>query len=407
MTSEIDRQLEALTARAADVVSQNELHHKIEASLRVRKPLRVKFGADPSAPDIHLGHVVALNKLREFQDFGHTVIFIIGDFTAMIGDPSGRSDTRKPLSREVIRENAKTYQEQVFRVLDPARTEIRFNSEWCSSLAFEEVLKISSSLTVARMLARDDFNSRFKENHPISLVEFLYPLIQGYDSVITAADVEVGGTDQLFNLLIGRDLQKAFGMEPQTVMTLPLLEGLDGIRKMSKTLGNYISLTESPNEMFGKLMSISDELMWRYYELLLGEREEVVSSLRAAVKSGEKHPRAIKEALATRLTAKFHGSEAALAASAEFARVFSEGQQPTDIPTLVIPASHRKNGKLWIVSLLVSAGLAESNGAARRLIQQGAVSVGDAVVRDVNAELEVPDGCVIRAGKRGFIRVIS
>lgn len=407
MTKEIDRQLDIITARTVDVVSREELRKKIQTSLRNAKPLRVKYGADPSAPDIHLGHVVGLNKLHEFQKLGHTVVFIIGDFTGMIGDPSGRSETRKPLSRETILANAKTYQDQVFRILDPNRTEIRFNSEWCSSGSFEDMLRLSANATVAQLLAREDFNKRFKENQPISLVEFLYPLIQGYDSVVINADVEVGGTDQIFNLLVGRDLQKAFGKEPQAVLTLPLLEGLDGARKMSKSFGNYIGITESAREMFGKIMSINDSLMWRYYSLVLCKTDRDIQDLRQAVEQGNQHPRAVKDALAREVVARFHEADTARAASEEFARMFSEHKSPDQILTLTIPMSQRKNGKLWIVSLLVSAGLAESNGAARRLIQHGAVRVGNEKISDIQAELDIPDGCIIRAGKRGFVRIVS
>ncbi len=407
MTREIDRQLDVLTARAVDVVSREDLSRKLDASLRSGRPLRVKYGADPSSPDIHLGHVVGLNKLREFQDLGHTVVFIIGDFTGMIGDPSGRSETRKPLSRDVVIENAKTYQDQVFKVLDPGKTEVRFNSEWCSPVGFADVLKLSAHVTVAQLLARDDFSNRFRENHPISLVEFLYPLVQAYDSVMTDADVEIGGTDQLFNLLMGRDLQKAFGREQQAVLTLPLLEGLDGVRKMSKSFGNYIGIAEPPREMFGKLMSVSDKLMWTYYSLVLRKPASFIQELRAAVDDGSRHPRAAKDDLAREVTALFHGPEVAASASEEFMRVFSEHKMPDSIPTVIIPIPERKDGKIWIVSLLVSAGLAESNGAARRLVRQGAVRVGDFKVSDEKSEVHVPEGCIVRAGKRGFARIVS
>ncbi|MBU4200165.1 MAG: tyrosine--tRNA ligase [Verrucomicrobia bacterium] len=405
MKAEIDRQIDFLAARAVNLVSREELQEKLERAAKERRALRVKYGADPSAPDIHLGHVVGLNKLREFQDFGHTVVFIIGDFTGMIGDPSGQSATRKPLTREQIQANARTYQDQVFRILDPARTEVRFNSEWCAGMSFEDVLKLSAHVTVAQILARDDFQKRFAENNPISLVEFLYPLIQGYDSVMVNADIELGGTDQLFNLLVGRDLQKAYGQAPQVALTLPLLEGLDGVRKMSKSLGNYVGINEPAREMFGKLMSIPDALMGRYDALVLGRPQAEIDAARQAVETGARHPRQAKDELARRIVARFHGAAAALAASEEFTRVFSEHKLPDTIPAVTIPITQRKNGKLWIVSLLVSAGLAKSNGAARRLIQQGAVKVGDEKISDVQAEREIPDGCVIQAGKRGFARI--
>ena len=401
MNIPIDRQLDILTARSVDLVSRAELRRKLEASAAAKRPLRVKYGADPSAPDIHLGHVVGLNKLREFQDLGHTVVFIIGDFTGMIGDPSGRSETRKPLSREQVAFNAQTYQDQVFKVLDRARTEVRFNSERCAPLAFPDVLRLTAHVTVAQMLSRDDFQKRFKDNQPISVVEFLYPVIQGYDSVRVDADVEIGGTDQLFNLLVGRDLQKAFGKEQQVVLTLPLLEGLDGVRKMSKSLGNYVGITESPREMFGKIMSIPDALIGRYAALVLGRPEQ------ASVAGDERHPRQVKDELAQAVVARFHGPDAARSASAEFARVFAEHKQPDEIPTVVIPMARRKDGKLGVMALLVAAGLAESNGAARRLVQQGAVKIGETKITAITAELAIPEGSVVQAGKRAFARIVS
>ena len=433
MTIPIDRQLDILAARSVDLVSRAELCRKLETAAAAKRPLRVKYGADPSAPDIHLGHVVGLDKLREFQDLGHTVVFIIGDFTGMIGDPSGRSETRKPMSREQIAANAKTYQDQVFKVLDRSRTEVRFNSEWCAGLSFPDILKLMAQVTVAQILARDDFQKRFKDNQPISLVEFLYPIIQGYDSVRVDADIEVGGTDQLFNLLVGRDLQKAFSKEQQVVLTLPLLEGLDGVRKMSKSLGNYVGITESPREMFGKIMSIPDALIGRYAALALGRSasnatqpavatrqrcgrvhsiagrpdKEQALPLEKAVTKGKRHPRQVKDELAQAIVARFHSLEAALAASAEFERVFSEHKQPDEIPTVVIPMTQRKNGKLGVIALLVAAGLAESNGAARRLIQQGAVKIGETKITDIATELAIPEGCVIQAGKRAFARIVS
>ena len=407
MKATLDQQLDIITARTVELVSRAELRAKLERAGAERRPLRIKYGADPSAPDIHLGHVVGLNKLREFQDLGHTVVFIIGDFTGMIGDPSGRSETRKPLTRDNIQANARTYQTQAFRILDPERTEVRFNSEWCAGMVFEDVLKLSAHVTVAQILTRDDFQQRFNDNNPISLVEFLYPLIQGYDSVMVNADIELGGTDQLFNLLVGRDLQKAYGQTPQAVLTLPLLEGLDGVRKMSKSLGNYVGINEPAREMFGKLMSIPDSLMWRYDALVLCRPESEIAAVRQKIESGARHPRQVKDELARRIVARFHGESAAADAAEEFLRVFSEHKLPDAIPAITIPMAQRKNRKLWIVSLLVTAGLAESNGAARRLIQQGAVKVGNEKITAIQAELDIPDGCVIQAGKRGFARILS
>ena len=386
----LDQQLAFLTGRAVDVVSADELRKKLAAG----RPLRVKYGADPSAPDIHLGHVVGLNKLREFQDLGHTVVFIIGDFTGMIGDPSGRSQTRKPLTREQVKANALSYQEQVFKILDPAHTEVRFNSEWLSPMTFEDVVRLSARVTVAQMLAREDFSKRYAERAPISLVEFLYPLVQAYDSVMVQADVELGGTDQLFNLLLGRELQKGYGQEPQVVMTLPLLEGLDGVNKMSKSLGNYIGVAESPKDIFGKTMSVSDDLMWRFFSLVLCGTEAEITHLRG------RHPREAKDELARRIVARFHGEAAGAAASAEFARVFSKSELPADIPEFAVPDS-----EMALQSLLVHCKLAGSNSEARRLVEQGAVRVGEEKAGDPRQVITLADGLILRAGKRGFARI--
>ncbi len=388
-----------------DLVSPQELLAKLEVSAKEGRPLRVKYGADPSSPDIHVGHVVPLNKLREFQDLGHTVIFLIGDFTGMIGDPSGRSQTRKPLSREQVAENALTYQKQVFKILDPALTEVRYNSEWCSPMKFDDVVRLSAHVTIAQMLQRDDFSKRYSASQPISLVEFLYPLIQAYDSVMLEADVELGGTDQLFNLLLGRELQKAFGQVPQVVMTMPLLEGLDGVNKMSKSLGNYIGITESPREIFGKTMSVSDDLMWRYFALVLCMPEAELSALKEAVRSGARHPRDVKDELGRKVVERFHDADAARDASAEFARVFSQNQLPEEMPEVQIAESDLQDGKISVIALLVKANLSSSNSEARRLIQQGAVRIGDKKVSDPQARIEVPDGAVVKCGKRGFARI--
>lgn len=405
MNTPIERQLEIIADRAVDLVTMTELRRKLENSIAQNKPLRIKYGADPSAPDIHLGHVIGLKKLREFQDLGHTVVFIIGDFTAMIGDPSGRSETRRPLARDEVAINAKTYQEQVYRVLDKSKTEVRFNSEWCSALSFENVLKLIANVTVAQMLARDDFQKRFNDNHPISVVEFLYPIIQGYDSVMVKADIELGGTEQLFNLLVGRDLQKVFNQEQQVVLTLPLLEGLDGVKKMSKSLGNYIGISEPPKEIFGKVMSVRDELMWRYFSLVLCRTESEVAALRKDLEAGFRHPRDVKDELARDIVAAFHGKDAAKAASEEFARVFGEHKLPDEISTASIPAGDLADGKMRIVALLVTAGLAQSKSAARRLVQQGAVKMGGQKITDADAEIAIADGNILQSGKRGIVRI--
>lgn len=406
MNMSIPDQLVKLGACTVDLFSFEELKVKLEAAARDNRPLRIKYGADPSAPDIHLGHVVGLNKLREFQDCGHTVVFIIGDFTGMIGDPSGRSQTRTSLTREQVQENATSYQKQVFRILDRERTEVRFNSSWLSPLGFEDVIRLSAHVTVAQLLARDDFSKRYAANQPISLVEFLYPLVQAYDSVVVKADVELGGTDQLFNLLLGRELQKIMGQDPQVVMTLPLLEGLDGVNKMSKSLGNYIGVTEAPKEIFGKAMSINDDLMWRYFSLVLNWTDEEVGAMREKVSRGEVHPRDAKDRLGQELVSRFHGVEAARSASEEFRRVFSGGQVPDDVMEYHLkPGEQDASGCVSLVNVMVAAGLCKSNGEARRLIQQGGVRVGEEKITDVSARITPSNGLLIRSGKRGFARL--
>jgi tyrosyl-tRNA synthetase len=396
----LTEQLEILPARTVDLHSREELETKIRKSLDSGVPLRIKYGADPSAPDIHLGHSVGLRKLREFQDCGHTVVFIIGDFTGMIGDPSGKSKTRKSLTRAEVMENAVSYQQQVFKVLDRDKTEMRFNGEWFHPMTFEEVIKLSAKVTVAQMLQRDDFAKRYAGNQPISLVEFLYPLVQGYDSVMVEADVELGGTDQLFNLLLGRELQKEAGQEPQVVMTLPLLEGLDGVQKMSKSLDNYVGISEAPNEMFGKLMSVSDELMWRYFSLVLGMPDAEVTTLRQAVESGERNPRQVKDDLAREIITRFHDADAAGAASAEFARVFSKGALPEDTPEFQVSAD------VALLDLLVDQGLVDSKGAGRRLIKQNAVKLDEEAVTDPQITLAAGQTGVLKVGKRRFLKLV-
>ncbi len=398
---EVERQISILADRTVDLHSVHELRSKLERSLAENRPLRVKLGADPSAPDIHLGHVVPLNKLREFQDLGHLVVFIIGDFTGMIGDPSGKSATRPQLTREQVMANAKSYQEQVFKVLDPEKTEIRFNSEWHAPMKFEDVIRLSAHVTVAQILARDDFAKRYAASQPISLVEFLYPLVQAYDSVMIKADVELGGTDQLFNLLLGRELQKTYNQEPQIVMTLPLIEGLDGVNKMSKSLGNYIGVSEPAREIYGKAMSVSDELMWRYFSLILCMPQDEIAKIKKAVETGARHPRDVKDELARKLVAKFHDEAAAAQASEEFKRIFSQNQLPDDVPEVALAGE-----KSGIVDLLVNAKLAPSRGEARRLIEQGGVKIDDEKVSDIHAEIPLKTGMIIRAGKRKFAKIV-
>ncbi len=396
----IEEQLDFLSARAVDFIAREDLKKKLEKAQAEGRGLRIKYGADPSAPDIHLGHVVGLNKLREFQDAGHTVVFIIGDFTGMIGDPSGRSQTRKPLTKEQVAVNAKSYQEQVFKILDPEKTEVRFNSEWCGQMKFDDVIRLSSHVTVAQMLARDDFSKRYAANQPISIVEFLYPLVQAYDSVMVEADLELGGTDQLFNLLLGRELQKVMGQPPQCVMTLPLIEGLDGVQKMSKSLNNYVGVAEPAREMYGKLMSVPDNLMWKYFEYILCWPQDKVQAMHAQVANGELHPRAVKDMLGQAVVTRFVGEDEAKHASEEFTRIFAQKELPDEIPEVVVPS-----GDIGLLSLMVQAGLAKSNGEARRLVKQGAVKVDDEKVTDPRMQIVPEDGMVIRSGKRGFTKV--
>ena len=399
----IEEQLDFLSARAVDFINRDDLKKKLEKAKAEGRGLRIKYGADPSAPDIHLGHVVGLNKLREFQEAGHTVVFIIGDFTGMIGDPSGKSATRPALSREQVAKNAESYKEQVFKILDPEKTEVRFNSEWLGEMKFEDVIRLTAHVTVAQLLARDDFSKRYADNRPISLVEFLYPLVQAYDSVMVEADLELGGTDQLFNLLLGRELQKVMGQETQCVMTLPLIEGLDGVNKMSKSLNNYVGIDETPRDMYGKLMSVPDDLMWKYFEYILCWPADKVKETHAKVASGELHPRAVKDMLGQEVVARFIGADEAQAASEEFTRIFAQKQLPDEIPEVKLPAGVEMIG---LLNLMVMAKLAKSNGEARRLIKQGAVRINDEKISDERAEITPEDGMIIRSGKRGFAKVV-
>jgi len=386
-----------LTRGAAEVITAEELRQKLAAG----RPLRVKAGFDPTAPDLHLGHTVLIRKLRQFQDLGHHVLFLIGDFTARIGDPSGASETRPQLTEEQIRENTRTYEQQVFKILDPDRTEIVFNNDWLGRLAAADLLRLAAQHTAARMLERDDFQKRYRAGRPIGIHEFLYPILQGYDSVELRADVELGGTDQKFNLLLGRDQQRGRGQEPQVVMTLPLLVGTDGERKMSKSLGNHIGIDEPPAEVYGKIMSISDELMWAYYELLSDRDEEGLALLRNETGSGARNPRDVKADLAAELTARFHGPDAARAAAEEFDRVFRRKDVPSDVETAVLPMI---DGGHWICQLLTDRGLTTSNGEARRLIRQGGVRVDGEKVTDSDLHIEKGKH-LVQVGKRRFLEV--
>ncbi|MBW6495694.1 MAG: tyrosine--tRNA ligase [Burkholderiaceae bacterium] len=389
-----------VTRRGCDeLLVEGEWLRKLIRSEATGKPLRIKLGLDPTAPDLHIGHTVVLNKMRQLQDLGHTVIFLIGDFTAMIGDPSGRNSTRPALTREQIAENATTYFEQAAMVLDRERTEIRYNSEWSDPLGARGMIELAARYTVARMMERDDFSKRFKAGVPISVHEFLYPLMQGYDSVALHSDIELGGTDQKFNLLVGRELQREYGQEPQCILTMPLLEGLDGVEKMSKSKGNYVGISEAPAEMFGKLMSISDELMWRYFELLSFRPMSEIVALRRACDEGG-NPRDAKIALGAEIVARFHGRAASEAALAEFAARFRDGALPEEIPEIALGSA-----PLPLVQVLKRSGLAPSTSEAYRNIDQGGVRIDGSRVGDRGMQLEA-GSYVIQVGKRRFARVI-
>lgn len=399
--------LEFLTRGSEEILPLDEFEKKLEKSAKDNKPLIVKAGFDPTAPDIHLGHTVLLRKMRHFQQLGHDVVFLIGDFTGMIGDPTGKSETRKRLTRDEVLENAETYKKQVFKILDPEKTRIVFNSEWCGGMDFAGVLDLTARYTVARMMERDDFTKRYRSGQSISIIEFMYPLIQGYDSVALKADIELGGTDQKFNLLVGRDLQREYGQEPQVIMTMPLLEGLDGVQKMSKSLDNYIGIDEAPREIFGKTMSISDELMFRYYELVTDVPMEEVARMKNEVKEGTLHPRDVKVRLAKEICAQFYDMETANEAKMEFNRIFVKKDIPDDMPEYRIQHDDLTDGKVWIVKLLVQGGLAKSNGEGRRLVQGGGVSIDGEKVDDADYEFIPKDEQVVKVGKRRFLRVFS
>jgi tyrosyl-tRNA synthetase len=404
MQRDLDHQMAYLTKGCVDVVPADELRGKLAASVERGRPLTVKVGFDPSAPDLHLGHTVLIRKMRHFQQLGHRVIFLIGDFTGLIGDPTGKKATRPQLSRDQIEANAATYRRQIFKLLDPEATVVDFNSRWLGELSSADWIRLAAKVTVAQMLERDDFRKRYEAQQPIALHEFLYPLAQGYDSVALEADVELGGSDQLFNLLVGRHLMREHGQEPQVVMTVPLLEGLDGVEKMSKSLGNYVAVEDQPFEMFGKLMSISDDLMWRYWLLLSDRSESEIGAERAAVAAGRRHPMEVKKALARTIVEEFHSASAAAAAEAEFERVFSSRRLPQDIPEVVLEAD---TPEVLLSKALVSAGLAGSNAEARRLMEQGGVKIESAPVTDPKTTLataaEAP--ILVQVGKRRFARI--
>jgi tyrosyl-tRNA synthetase len=395
--TDIQEQLQELVRGSDEVLPENGL----EVKLKQGRPLIVKAGFDPTAPDLHIGHTVLINKMRQFQEFGHKVVFLIGDFTGMIGDPSGKNATRPPLSPEEIKANAETYETQIYKILDEETTRIDFNSRWMGPMDAAGLVKLASHHTVARMLERDDFNKRYTGGQPISIHEFLYPIVQGYDSVALKADVELGGTDQKFNLLVGRQLQQDYGQEPQIVLTMPLLEGLDGVQKMSKSLGNYIGITDAPGEMFGKLMSVSDELMWRYFELLSFRTLDDIAGLRRRVEEGL-NPRDAKFELGLELVERFHDASAATAAKDEFIARFQQGAMPEEMPELSLAS---KDGRLGIAHLLKEAGLVSSTSEAFRMIKQGAVKVDGVRVEDRGLEIDAGSTGIYQVGKRKFSRV--
>ncbi len=391
--------LDEIKRGTEEILIERELVERLDAG----RPLRIKAGFDPTAPDLHLGHTVLINKMRQFQDLGHHVMFLIGDFTGMIGDPSGKNVTRQPLSKEAIRENARTYEAQIYKILDQEKTEICFNSTWWGDMDASELIKLAAQQTVARMLERDDFNKRYKSGQAIAIHEFLYPLVQGYDSVAMRADVELGGTDQKFNLLVGRQLQQHVGQPPQIVLTMPILEGLDGLQKMSKSLGNIIGVDEPPREMFGKIMSLSDTLMWRYYELLsLDTSLEVLTAMRAEAETGGANPRDFKVRLGREIVTRFHGSAAAEDAVTEFQQRFKQGELPEDMPERQVGAPM---GRLPIANLLKEAALTKSTTESRRMIEQGAVRMDGERLEDLALEIEAGTTAVFQVGKRRFARV--
>ena len=400
----VPEQIAYLRKGAVEIIREEELVSKLERSRKTGSPLTIKVGFDPSAPDLHLGHTVVIRKMKHFQDMGHRVVFLIGDFTGMIGDPTGQSKTRPVLTREQVKQNAATYKKQVFKILRAKKTVIEFNSRWLGKLGAAGFIQLASKYTVARLLERDDFSRRYKGGQPIGLHEFLYPIAQAYDSVALKADVEMGGTDQTFNLLVGREVMREFGLEPQVVLTMPLLEGLDGVEKMSKSLGNYIGINEAPKEIYGKAMSISDTLMWRYWELCTDATLAEIEAMRRRVQAGELHPKQAKADLARRIVADYHGTAAAAEAAAEFERIFARKETPDEVREVRLPSAA---DPVWVPKLLVGIGLAKSNGEARRLIEQGGVYLDGERLSDTTREVPAAPAStyLFKVGKRHFVRV--
>ncbi|MFW5787582.1 MAG: tyrosine--tRNA ligase [Halanaerobiales bacterium] len=403
---DIDQQIKTLTRGVSDLISREELKDKLKKAEKEGRPLRIKLGLDPTAPDIHLGHTVVLRKLRQFQELGHEVYLIIGDFTGRIGDPSGKSETRKQLSEKEIKKNARTYEKQFSKILDPEKTNLVFNSEWLSKLGMADVLELSSKYTVARMLERDDFKKRYENNRPISLHEFFYPLMQGYDSVAIEADVELGGTDQRFNLLVGRKLQAEYGQPAQVIIMMPLLEGLDGVNKMSKSLGNYIGIYDQPSDMYGKVMSVPDKLIVRYFELLTDVPQKKLKDMKKKLENENINPMDLKKKLAYEIVSEYHNQELAEESASEFEKVFSEGGLPEDMPEINIGEDQLDDqGRLWLVKLVSATGYVDSNSQARRMIKQGAVYINDQRHDEVDTDLKIEDGMIIKIGKRRYAKV--
>jgi len=400
MFKSIDEQLNIIKRGVLEVVREEELIEKLKKSIKTQTPLRVKLGLDPTAPDIHIGNAIPIHKLRNFQELGHTAVLIIGDYTAIVGDPSGVNKTRPQLTHEDIANNTKTYLDQIGKILDIEKTEIRYNSEWFKEMKFTDVITLASKMTVARMMERDDFSKRYTSGVPISLHEFIYPLMQGYDSIMVKSDIEIGGTDQIFSLLVGRDLQRDAKMEPQTALTTPLLEGIDGNKKMSKSLGNYIGIYEEPKEVFGKTMRISDDLMRKYFELATDMAiEDIESTL-----SG--HPRQAKIVLGKAIVSRYYDDEMARKVAKEFDRVFKEHKIPDDIPQIKFLSNDNQSHKIWIVKLLVDHGFASTNGEARRLISQGGVSIDNKKYADPAQEVDIKSGMILKVGKRRFAKIV-
>ncbi|HMA59724.1 MAG TPA: tyrosine--tRNA ligase [Halanaerobiales bacterium] len=402
---DINKQLEILKQGVSDLISVEDLKKKLKEAEQEDRPLRVKLGLDPTAPDIHLGHTVVLKKLKQFQDLGHEVYLIIGDFTGRIGDPSGKSKMRKQLTKEEIEANARTYEKQFSKILDEDKTKLVFNSSWLGEMDFADVIRLSSKYTVARMLERDDFHKRYEDNKPIGIHEFFYPLMQGYDSIAIEADVELGGTDQRFNLLVGRNLQKEYGQEPQVLVMMPILEGLDGTEKMSKSLDNYIGIEDGPSEMYGKVMSIPDDLIVRYYELVTNVDVDKVKQIKEDIEVNNVNPMQHKKDLAYTIVKEYHGEAKAQEAAQEFENVFSKGGMPEDIPEVEISQDDLEDGELWIVKIVAATGMVDSNSEARRMIKQGAVRINDKKYEKINLDLEVEDGMIVQIGKRRYAKL--